>query len=598
MKLTFVRHHDSIGKFDPVDLPDFTVITGLNGSGKTHLMRAIEAGAIAVDSISLHEIAYYNYSDFLVPNSATLNSQQIESCRQQTWKFFNGQQGNPRINWRNNLAQIYRHNFIETRDKKQVDLLAIELPKDKSIWDAYETSSLVSSELYQKITNYIDTIKTQVFTNENFKKIPHYTGLIKALRKTNRSLNLMSEGDFKERFIPSTKSSNHLASSIGVVFTKYKVNQYLWAHQQWEASATATTKDELFNDYEKLHEKPWVVINQILSNINNFSRENSIFNFSITQPDNTRLTIENWQSYSFSPKLIDKNDGTQREFKLLSSGEQVLLALAISIYEACDDFAFPSLLLLDEIDCSLHPSMTKALLETIQSTFVQRGTKVILATHSPSTVAFAPDDSVYVVHKGRPVKKIEHSQKKDAIEFLTEGFATLEHGLSIFNEIAKHDICIITEGRNSNYIKHALKLFNQNDVEVVAGLEAVSGKDQLKTLFRLFCDAPIAKPVLFVWDCDVNFNLSDKNNAYAFILPQNAQNTLCGRGIENMFPQSFFKGFITETTDSKGNTKQKFDPKRKLDFETHVLANATTTDFEKFKTLSDKLDLIRSKITT
>ena len=114
MKLIFRQPHESIKQFTPVDLPDFSVITGLNGSGKTHLMRAIKAGNVVADRIPVHEIGYYTYRDFLVPNSQTLNSQQIETQKQQTWQYFNGTQGNPKVNWRNNLANLHNQHFITT----------------------------------------------------------------------------------------------------------------------------------------------------------------------------------------------------------------------------------------------------------------------------------------------------------------------------------------------------------------------------------------------------------------------------------------------------------------------------------------------------
>ena len=34
-----------------IKLPDFTVITGVNGSGKSHLLESIENGSIQIDEI-------------------------------------------------------------------------------------------------------------------------------------------------------------------------------------------------------------------------------------------------------------------------------------------------------------------------------------------------------------------------------------------------------------------------------------------------------------------------------------------------------------------------------------------------------------------
>jgi len=56
-------------------------------------------------------------------------------------------------------------------------------------------------------------------------------------------------------------------------------------------------------------------------------------------------------------------------------------------------------LLLDEVDASLHPSMIKNLLDVIEKIFLKNGCKVILATHSPTTVALAPEESIYEISK-------------------------------------------------------------------------------------------------------------------------------------------------------------------------------------------------------
>ncbi|MEM9091659.1 MAG: hypothetical protein AAGC93_23335 [Cyanobacteria bacterium P01_F01_bin.53] len=225
-------------------MPDFAVITGLNGSGKTHLMRAIKAGHVTVDAIPVHEIGYYTYKDFLVPNDSTLNNQQIESHRQQTWQWFTGTQGNPRINWRQQLTTLHTQNFVITENGQQIDLLARDLPKDVSIWEADNNPSLVDDALATRIDNYVTALRQQVFAQANFKKIPHCVDLIKALRKTDSFLHLINEEDFQERFVPSVQTTNHLATSLGVIFTKYKINQFLWAHRQFDAGDCAKTKNE------------------------------------------------------------------------------------------------------------------------------------------------------------------------------------------------------------------------------------------------------------------------------------------------------------------------------------------------------------------
>ncbi|REG90993.1 hypothetical protein [Algoriphagus antarcticus] len=64
MELVYQKDFKSIKQFDPITIADFSIITGLNGSGKTHLLQSIENGSIELEGIPATEVIYYNYSDF------------------------------------------------------------------------------------------------------------------------------------------------------------------------------------------------------------------------------------------------------------------------------------------------------------------------------------------------------------------------------------------------------------------------------------------------------------------------------------------------------------------------------------------------------
>ena len=56
MKLKFIKPHKSIVKLNDIEINDFAIVTGLNGTGKTHLLHAIEEGSIAIEGIQSSEI--------------------------------------------------------------------------------------------------------------------------------------------------------------------------------------------------------------------------------------------------------------------------------------------------------------------------------------------------------------------------------------------------------------------------------------------------------------------------------------------------------------------------------------------------------------
>jgi predicted ATPase len=122
---------------------------------------------------------------------------------------------------------------------------------------------------------------------------------------------------------------------------------------------------------------------------------------------------------------LTSSDGLKIDFGDLSSGEKVLMALGLAAYNSAhDDVRFPGVLLLDEPDAHLHPSMTRQMLDVLLDVFVrQRGVKVILTTHSPSTVALAPEECLYVMSKIEP--RLSKTTKDGALALLTSGVPSL-----------------------------------------------------------------------------------------------------------------------------------------------------------------------------
>ena len=69
MKISLTRPYLSIIEPPPAELPNFTIITGLNGAGKTHLLRALVDGEARADCApdQNRDIRMFNWSN-LVPN--------------------------------------------------------------------------------------------------------------------------------------------------------------------------------------------------------------------------------------------------------------------------------------------------------------------------------------------------------------------------------------------------------------------------------------------------------------------------------------------------------------------------------------------------
>ncbi len=123
----------------------------------------------------------------------------------------------------------------------------------------------------------------------------------------------------------------------------------------------------------------------------------------------------------YLPVLIETATGEALSPEALSSGEKNLLWLASTIFNlrfGVDSLqGVPEVILLDEPDAFLHPKMVVKFYSVIQRIAELFSCKVIFTTHSPTTVALAPDDSVYRVTP----TDVERVEKDDAISDLLEG---------------------------------------------------------------------------------------------------------------------------------------------------------------------------------
>src|SRR5262245_34695985 len=85
MKLNFKSEYLSIRNFSEIELPKFVLVTGVNGTGKSHALEAIHQGRIHCD-IATNPQADTRLFDWgtLVPNDAqvfdsrTLNQEQMQ----------------------------------------------------------------------------------------------------------------------------------------------------------------------------------------------------------------------------------------------------------------------------------------------------------------------------------------------------------------------------------------------------------------------------------------------------------------------------------------------------------------------------------------
>lgn len=460
MKLIYNSDYISIKKFDTVEIPDFTILTGVNGSGKTHLLKAIQNGQVIIKSIDKEETVYYNYNDFTIStninNTIIWNTSpllnKISAFRQKAdYRLL------PHLKLTETVIyttlQKFYFNFKEIfENESHYDFLQEKLEKnepfDRSVLDYLAMNEQISQGLYNFMLfsfQYIheahgdaDDIRVDILKTK-FEEIQKRIDIV-----------LSQEDEIFYKYIKnrspfSIESPNFFLTDIINEEKEYQFNKILNSlnkthAEEWGSNISYLKREEFLEVYGK---SPVELINQVLN-------EYDCNGYYLSPTElNSQFGIAK-ENMNINISLKHGSHGYQTDFDNLSSGEKTLMALSLLIHKASKNKIMPRVLLLDEIDSSLHPSMIQRLIFVIQQLFVKKyGFKVILATHSPSTVALAPEDSIFVMEK-EGLNRIHKQDQSDAINLLSEGFATLnkdDGNLSISYNIAKTNLPVLfTEG--------------------------------------------------------------------------------------------------------------------------------------------------------
>jgi len=159
---------------------------------------------------------------------------------------------------------------------------------------------------------------------------------------------------------------------------------------------------------------PWKMLNHVL--------KAAEFPFEVDSPIDTPLLVP------YRLKLRDTRDKHLIDPADLSSGEKMFLNLVAWLYSTQERRSFPRLLIMDEPDAHLHPAMTYQFLHVLKDVLVkQYGVRAILTTHSPSTIALSPEDSIFELRRNEPlIRRVESRQA--AVSMLTAGLVTVSVG--------------------------------------------------------------------------------------------------------------------------------------------------------------------------
>lgn len=354
MNIKITQKHKSINPPCEFDLPEFSVLTGKNGSGKTHLLEAIsdnKKSQVLINGGIVTNIRYIGFNG-LNPNIA-------ETCDPQSI-----------VQYIKNSCNTYNGHLTTIKAENNITLV----------------------RLFQYIGR-----------DENLKRY-----ITKTVEGTNKPFDKLTEDDFADYFdISFIGQNDFFTAQFALIFKNYhkrqeenNINEYYLSKGLTPSKPVLTMKE--FED--KFGIPPWDFVNKILLETN--------IPYEVNSPIGTRLDS------NFNFKLKDRTAGFEISSMDLSTGEKVLMSLALAIYNTGGDLGKPDLLLLDEPDAGLHPSMSKMMVDVLNKNMVI-GNKIptVISTHSPTTIIASEGVSIYQMIRGNNVPTKIPTQQ--AVEILS-----------------------------------------------------------------------------------------------------------------------------------------------------------------------------------
>ena len=174
-----------------------------------------------------------------------------------------------------------------------------------------------------------------------------------------------------------------------------------------------------FDKNERMDKYFFSKINKILEEIKD-DNEKQLFKHKIRAPNNNESKQDKYQL------TFEGEQGHEIKFEGLSNGEQVIFELLCYQYLLSDDnenkCCQPKIVLLDEFDAHLNPVLAKIFIDVIEKYFVKNGIQVIMTTHSPSTVAYVPEEKLFWMEDGKILGGKDRKDKMKIIHKLATGF--------------------------------------------------------------------------------------------------------------------------------------------------------------------------------
>lgn len=487
---------------------NLAVITGLNGSGKSTILKFL----------------YENYPDRSKCFIKTINTNDgFTYERKRSITYSSGSRLNEEISFERVMEDI---ESIVLRRRARVDLPFLDrtdfyssLFDHDSIYyqNGYTYLEAIAKLLAEYQFDELDNIKRQlgIFTERDIEN-----ELVNELNRNNED-NLKVFGVKKGRNILQKFNSISLNEDQNLILRKKKkaiedklkfqlrknsrvsseealksyVYELLTREFRSIESIVQKMSNKIFQDFKTKNpkrntKKLWEEINDELRKYS----EKGYFKYKLVSPK----SYESFYEIAF--EHFSKLSKTYIHFDSLSSGEKIIFELVCYYFAAKESKL--EMIMLDEFDANLNPLLAERYIAVIKEQF--KNINVVLTTHSPSTVVEVEPNELYELTDSRELKCASNEEgKRDILKRLAPKFVYHgEFGIleDVFNN--KYELIIFVEGNND------VKNFESGLTEEKFKFIDSRGVGNMPDLVKIFKVIPFfqklaqQKQIVFLFDFD------------------------------------------------------------------------------------------------
>ena len=397
MKIQIKQPFKSLVANKEVELPDFCVLTGKNGSGKSHFLESMTMNGV---------------TNILDENGGIINSSDVKYVR------FNGL--NPQFDKACD-SQILKENlnqYIQAYKQVLPNLKQPDAINKLWIWEDVRSHYGISPHVLRELVKRV-------------------------AQRVNKEIYDVTEDDIRwHADIAGIDSNDAFKGQFAKIFKAYQIRveeniYHIFRNKEYGDHFKTFSEEEFEKTFGP---KPWVIVDNLL--------KEARIPYSVSNPEGS----DRDSTFTFS--LNDYEKGIEIQPTDLSTGEKVMMSLALAIYNSGKDNIKNKVLLIDEPDAALHPEFSNFLLTAIKRNIVDgAGVKVIITTHSPTTVAMAEDEWIYEMDKEEKIPKKVTKQK--ALSFLTADIPSLRVSID------KRRIVFVEGPLDAEYYERIFSLLNQ-----------------------------------------------------------------------------------------------------------------------------------------